>query len=227
VTKRLVFLILLPAFCIGGCDSDDGLSVDPTLASLANCTGAGFGDTAAIFNSCFDLLVAISSPQNTPPNVTYDAQTGVYSVDVDLDDNGTGDITIEGVVTSAFDLTDGIQPGESLDLPWTVTNGPLTGNGDFNINWAQLDLVQITGAGNVSSGQGCGFDVTNLDLSLNPFTIDTIPPVGSMDFDVDDALDLLSGTILMDGTQTATVNADFAGALVTFFIDLNDYQVSW
>jgi hypothetical protein len=225
--KQLALLILLPVLCIGGCNSDGGTPIDPTLQSLADCTGVGFGDTANIFNSCFDLLVAITSPQNTPPNVTYDAQTGAYTVDVDLDDNGTGDITIGGVVTSAFDLTDGIQPGESLDVPWTVTNGPLTGGGAFNINWAQLDLVQITGNGGVASGQSCGFDVTNLDLSLNPFTIDSIPPVGSMDFDVDDALDLLSGTISMDGTQTAIVDADFAGLDVTFYIDLNTYLVSW
>jgi hypothetical protein len=225
--KHLAILILLPVFCIGGCNSDGGTPVDPTLASLADCTGAGFGETAAIFDSVFDLLVAINSPQNTPPNVTYDAPSGAYSVDVDLDDNGTGDITIEGIVTSGFDLTDGIQPGESLDVPWTVTNGPLTGGGAFNINWAQLDLVQITGNGGVASGQSCGFDVTNLDLSLNPFTIDSIPPVGSMDFDVDDALDLLSGTISMDGTQTAIVDADFAGLDVTFYIDLNTYLVSW
>ncbi|MHC4932406.1 MAG: hypothetical protein ACYTGV_09485 [Planctomycetota bacterium] len=220
---RIASLLVLLA--VAGCGEDD-FTPPEGLILAAECTALGLEDVVAVFNGLFDLLGALDDPgAPLPANVDYDPQTGRYTVRIDLDGNGSSDMTVEGTVTlREGDLSDGIDPGDEFDTSWTVSSGPITGDGIFTFRMINATDLSMTGGGTVRSDLSCSFSISETNLVW--VTGSDAGPTGAIDFSGDaGGGETISGTIQFDGSDWATARGTWRGQPVAFRIDLETYEV--
>ena len=212
----LIPLLILP-LALGACSSDDVINaLSPDLLQVAQCTGSSLEELDVIFSEVIGLLGAIGG--TLPGNVTYDDMTGDYTIDSSL-----GPIT--GVVSSTFDISDGVDPGESATATWDLNGGlaqtgGVVGTGTFTVTRPDADTIQVTGGGGLDSG-ACDFTINSFNL-----TIDLAAeggPTGTLGFDATVNGETLDGTMSFDGSDIADVLGTFKGATVNFNIDLNNF----
>lgn len=216
--KRVFLLpfLILP-LTLGACSSDDVIhALSPDLLQVAQCTGTSLEELDNIFSEVVGLLGAIGG--TLPGNVTYDDMTGDYTID-----SVAGPIT--GIVSSTFDISDGVGPGESATATWDLNGGlaqagGVIGTGTFTVTRPDADTVQVTGSGGLENGD-CVFAVNSFDL-----TIDLAAeggPTGTLAFDAIVDGETLDGTMTFDGSDVASVLGAFQGGTVNFSIDLNNF----
>jgi hypothetical protein len=207
--RLLIALSLLLAACGGG-----GSSTDPNLLTAAQCSATGLADLDEVFGEVSGFLASIGG--TLPPNVSYDAGTGDFSITATFG-------TIDGNVASADDISDGIDAGESAGATWSINpvgGATITGSGVFNLARTSATVFGITGNGSVVDG-ACVFNATNTDLVLD--LASALGPVGGFDFNATTPAGPLLGSMSFDGSATAEVDAMFGGIGVTFTIDLDTF----
>lgn len=211
----LLPLLILP-LALGACSSDDVINaLSPDLLQVAQCTGTSLEELDVIFSGVVGLLGAIGG--TLPGNVTYDDMTGDYTID-----SVSGPIT--GVVSSTFDISDGVDPGESASATWDLNGGlaqtGVLGSGTFTVSRPDANTIQVTGSGGLDSG-ACAFTVNSFNLTINLAAEGG--PTGTLAFDATADGETLDGTMTFDGSDIARVLGTFQGATASFSIDLNNF----
>ncbi|HEX5137085.1 MAG TPA: hypothetical protein VFY93_08945 [Planctomycetota bacterium] len=205
-------LLLLPAILLGACGG--GSSTDPNLVTAAQCTATGLEDLDEVFGDVSEFLASIGG--TLPANVTYDDASGDFSITASFG-------TIDGNVTSADDISDGIDAGEAASATWSINPGggaTITGSGVFNLARTAASVFGITGNGSITDGT-CIFNATDTDLVLD--LLSGLGPVGSFDFNATTTTGPIDGTMTFDGSATAVIIATFGGIPVAFTIDLDTF----
>ena len=213
--KKLLPLLLSTCILVAGCGSGDSFNPSPELQAAADCLGLSLEDFALIYNNVLELLDQIGDGV-IPANMTYTIATGAYTMDLAI-----GDIT--GVVTSAANLNDGLDVGESATATWELNGGlagvEQTGEGSFTVARATASRYTVSGFGGLLDGT-CEFEYSSLN-----FTFDTPTGLtGTMLFDATTPDGVLDGTITFNGSPTARIVATFDGVSYTFFIDLATFE---
>jgi len=222
---RMRIASLLFLLAVSGCGDDD-FTPPEGLILAAECTALGMEDVVAISSGLFDLLSVLDNPgAPLPANVDYDSQTGLYAARIDLDGNGSTDMTVEGTVTvRGGDLIDGMDPNDSLDVSWTVSSGPITGSGAFTFRMIDATDLSMTGGGSVQSDQSCALAISDANLLWE--TDSDGGPTGTINFSSDSGSgNSISGTIRFDGSDWATVRGTWRGQPVAFRINFETFEV--
>lgn len=212
----LIPLLILPLI-LGACSSDEIIAaLSPDLLQVAQCTGTSLEELDVIFSEVVGLIGSIGG--TLPGNVTYDDMSGDYTIS-----SVAGPIT--GVVSSTFDISDGVDPGESATATWDLNGGlagtgGVIGTGSFTVVRPDANTVQVTGGGGLENG-GCAFNVNSFSLTIDLGAEGG--PTGTLDFDATVDGETLDGTMNFDGSDIARVLGLFKGGSVSFFIDLNNF----
>ncbi|MHC4162961.1 MAG: hypothetical protein ACYTDU_12115 [Planctomycetota bacterium] len=212
--KRTFLLPLLLSVALSACSSDDIAALDPDLLQIAQCTGLSLEELNTVFEEVLGFVGNIGG--TLPGNVTYDEMTGDYTID-----SIAGPIT--GVVSSADDISDGLDENEAAatwDLNGGLASVGVTGTGAFDMSRPGPDLIQVTGSGSLVD-QDCMFNLTSFNVSLDLSSEGG--PIGDLVFDAMITDGVLNGVMDFDGSDIAGVNGDFNGASVSFRIDLNTF----
>jgi hypothetical protein len=206
-------ILLVPALLLAACGGG-GSDTDPDLLSAAQCTATGLGDLDEVFGEVSDFLASIGG--TLPPNVTYSAATGDFSITASFG-------TIDGNVASTDDISNGIDAGESASATWSINplgGATITGAGVFTLARTAASVFGITGNGSITDG-GCVFNATNTDLDLD--LTSGLGPAGSFNFNGTTPGGPILGSMSFDGSDTASIDAMFRGIGVSFTIDLNTF----
>lgn len=214
--KRLL-PILLPALLLApGCGSGDSFNPSPELLAAGECAGLSLENLVQIYNNVLELLDQIGDG-TIPANMTYNIANGVYTMDLALGDVG-------GVVTSAFNLNDGLGVGESATATWELNGGlagvAVTGEGSFTVARSTASTFNVSGFGGMVDGT-CEFDFSSLNFSV---TTGTGGPVGTIVFEATTPDGILDGTMTFNAGSTARIVATFDGVSYTFLIDLVTFE---
>lgn len=217
--KRLaVLLILILPLPMLGCGGGSS-SFDPTPEQLAAalCASGSLGSLSTVFLDVFEFLGSIGSG-SLPIGATYDDVTGDYSLPTSLG-------TITGTVSSPDDISDGIDPFESVSATWDVNGGivvglSLVGSGVFDVTRSTATVFDITGGGALEE-PGCLFDGSTLDLTLDLNS--SLGPRGSLGFSLTTAGGTYVGTMTFDGSNVARVRGTFNSVAFNFRINLDTF----
>ena len=199
--------LLLVVGCAGGGD-EGGIFVSGPQQQAAECVGLNIDDLEDVVIG----LLLVSDASQLPPGVTYNPQTGAFSVVI----NGVNPLT--GTITGD-DLTDGFQVGESFQAAWNSL-----GSGTFTLTNNSATEIRIQGTGNISSAVACDTQITAVDVLVDPTNPNDLTVTGTIDFlaTVQNG-EIIQGTITFDGTNVAVVTGTFMGNPVMFSISLDDF----
>ncbi len=216
---------LLSLSLVMGCGSGGDVLPDFDLQALSDCTGLTLEQIGAIFESIGDLLEVAEG--GTLPNIVFGPGGGPnsfsFTLFLDLDGDTAFETSIGGAANFSADPLDGIEGGDTVNLQLNSINGAvLTGNGNLRLTFISPDAVQIApGTLSLVGSDGCGMEVTAMDLTLSVSDLVATYPTGTIDFEVGVLGDLLNGTITFDGTPIANV-----GGLVNGLADVDfDFDI--
>jgi hypothetical protein len=214
--KRLLPILLSTFVLLAGCGSGDSFNPSPELQAAADCTGLSLENLVIIYSSVLDLLDEIGDG-TIPPNATYNIATGAYTITLTIGD-------LAGVVSSAFNLNDGLGVGESATATWALNGGlagapTLDAEGSFTVARATASSYTVSGIGGLLD-TGCQFDFSSLN-----FAVDTaVGLTGTIVFDATTPGGVLDGTMTFNASPNARVVATLDGVSYTFFIDLITFE---
>lgn len=214
--KRLLPLFLSTLVLFAGCGSGDSFNPSPELQAAADCTGVSLENLVVIYSAVLDLLDEIGDGV-IPPNATYNIATGAYTITLTIGD-------LAGVVSSAFNLNDGLGVGESATATWQLNGGlagapTLTAEGSFTVARATASNYTVSGTGGLLD-TGCQFDFSSLNFAVST----TAGLTGTIVFDTTTPDGVLDGTMTFNAQPTARVVATFDGVSYTFSIDLVTFE---
>jgi len=251
--RRIAFLLVLPLAACGG--GGGGNTPPPaqltTQQLLEQCLAADLADLSTLIATVQGLL----SAGGTGPQPQFDlvgaVLTGVLPWTVDLDGDQVNDLSgtvfltdAGGAVTIPPALLTLLGGGGSLDLNTILALLPDGTHLNLTFVFDDLDLVhgasgdgdfsaEVTGGAVTSVSGGGTFSSADCDFS---FDFDGLGPEilegggfgsGSVGFDLGVGRDAVGGSIVLDGTNTASVTATRAGsASETFLVDLTTGAVT-
>ncbi|MCK6460339.1 MAG: hypothetical protein L6Q95_10655 [Planctomycetes bacterium] len=245
--RRLAFLLVLP---LSACGGGGGGSTPPpaqltTEQLLEQCLAADLADLSTLIATVQGLLDAGGTGPQPQFDLVSAVLTGKLPWTVDLDGDQVNDLSgtifltdAGGAITLPASLITLLGGGGSLDLDTILALLPdgthvnltfefddldlvngATGDGDLSAEVAGGAVTSVSGGGTFASGQ-CVFD----------FDFDGLGPEilegggfgsGSVGFDLGVGTETVGGSIVLDGTNVATVTATRAGsAPETFLVDL-------
>jgi len=205
----------------GGDDDGGGGQDDFGLAELSACTADAFGAVAYLIDD-FDALIDEINGINRSEVSVYDTSSGAFVLDADLDDDGFDETTVNGqVVAVTGDFTDGLDLDEEIAANWDLLSGPVGGNGQFGYKQLAGNQRNLTGRGFVTLVNGCTWQFSNINLALSP----TAAPTGTFDFTVTIDTNTLAGTVTINPSGIADVDATLNGVGVQFQIDTDDFSL--
>jgi len=171
----LVLLAGMTGGCGGGGDGGNppvAGALGPALEQqLQFCALARTGDLAQILRRIQVLLTAAADPSSAgdlgvaiapsvepgDPPFTYS-----YSIQFDLDGNGSEDATVSGKITFATDPTAGLAVGTTAELSWSLSGaeGNVTGDGSLDLVLGEPGAIEVSGGGSIRDARdGCVFEV--------------------------------------------------------------------
>jgi len=228
--RLLTCLSLLWVFAAGpGCSGSDAepLILDEDFYRLQECAGDGLDHAGGVFEALLDLIDAVADPDSEPPgHVIYHPDTHEFFVGADLDGDDFTEAVVEGTLTTTFELSDGLQTGESVSADWDIGAGvAVAGSGHFEVEMLSSTAVRILGTMAVSDSGGCDFTIQALDFEIETAEGPDVIPTGSIDFEVTSAPDSMTARIEFDGTRYASVTAQYRGSPVSYTLDLETGEV--
>lgn len=213
--KRLLPILLSTFVLLAGCGSGDSFNPSPELQAAADCTGLSLENLVVVYGAVLDLLDEIGDG-TIPPNATYNIATGAYTITLTIGD-------LAGVVSSAFNLNDGLGVGESATAIWELNGGlagaEVTGEGTFTVARATATNYTVSGLGGLLD-TACQFDYSSLNFAVST----TAGLTGTIVFDATTPGGVLDGTMTFNASPNARVVATFDGVSYTFFIDLITFE---
>jgi len=238
-------LVLLMCCACGGGGGVPAAAANLSAQELVEqCVAADLADLAGLLDLLQNFL------DETGPQPQFDLVTGVLTGRVpwtlDLDEDGVadlggtifftdenGDLTIpvddlgallDGDLTDVAAIVAGLE-GNTLHLEFdfdgllTQTPNAATGNGEFTFEFGAAGAVTASGVGHVESGD-CTFDFDFADVGTDLLDA-TEFPVASLNFDLVSGPNSVGGSIELDGTETARVEARAnGGEPEVFLLDL-------
>jgi len=252
--RRIAFLLVLPLAACGG--GGGGGSTPPTAQLttqqlLEECLAADLSDLSTLIATVQGLLSSGGSGPQPQFNLVAAVLTGVLPWTIDLDGDQVNDLSGTVFLTDAggsvtipaalltllggggtFDLNSilALLPdGTHLNLTFVFDDLGLvhgaSGDGDFSAEVNAGAVTSVSGGGTFTSAE-CDFS----------FDFDGLGPEilegggfgsGSVGFDLGVGTDAVGGSIVLDGTNVATVTATRAGsAPETFLVDLTTGAVT-
>ena len=251
---RRILPSLFVAFAVA-CSGGSDTPTDPTNESLSaqqileNCVAFDAADLASLM----EMLQATMANGEGAPEISIDLIGGVlgggvfpYGIDLDLD--GTDDITgtihftnEAGTTTIPFDASDvgsldpsdplgvlaAIEDGTTLHMAFALDSLMLesghgaSGDGAFHMLIDNGAIASTDGEATLGSGD-CAFDVDFADLALGGFLEGTFPDA-MLEYSLDAVEGTVAGSIEFDGTSKVKITASLdGGPAETFTIDLLD-----
>jgi len=205
-------------FLLGGCGGGSGGEASPFSPSqeqAAECIVFNVDDLEDVVIGLLQLGEGVSLTP-LPANITYDDQTGDYTISIQLP--GGGSLPMSGTLTGD-DITDGFAVGETVTATWSAL-----GSGTFTVTNTGGNVIRIQGTGMVSSGVECNSSVT-VDVTVDTTLVDDLVVTGTIDFVATVAGgETVDGTITFDGSSMAEVSGTFQGEAFSFGIDLEEFE---
>ena len=249
---RHILPSLLVAFaiaCSGGGDGTPAATGDALTAQeiLGNCVAFDAADLASLL----EMLQGTLTGAENAPGISLDilggiVGGGVFPYGVDLDTDGTDDITGtihftdgDGAITIPFDLDqlDTLDPNDPLGLLAAIRDGTTLhmsflfdslvlesgngadGEGEFSLLIDGGAIGALAGEATFGSGD-CVFDLSFSELTLGELEPGAYP-VATVDYSLDAVDGKISGSVVLDGTSVARVSASLDGAPAEVFtVDL-------
>ncbi len=220
---------VLGAFVLAGCGGGGGGNgfapiESGALLAPAECLARHVNVLTRLVERMQDLADVLNGSA-LPAGVTQSSATE-YSMSIDLENDGTPEITMDVTIVGGSDVSDGFDDDESITLNLVfqgVIDGTATGI-NFNRLSSDVSILLIAGPISLDDGAGC-------TLSSGSFNVNW--PLGNVGgafpnfvFSSSDGASSMTGTMFLDDdSELLLVNATLDGADVFLAIDLDTFQV--
>jgi hypothetical protein len=222
----LIAVLLLCAL-LGGCDGDDDdfdVLTDQLLLPVALCTALHVNALARFLGRLQELFDVINGAP-LPPGFIENTPLSSYTFTLDFELDGTPDITVDlSIVPDFNDISDGLQPGESIVMNVTFT-GDISGVGESKLAFGTqqgIPILGVTRSFDLTDGGTCTFATIGFNASWVVGDLDTLSP--NFSFTSTENGMVLNANLFLEGDFLLVVG-ELDGVSVGFAIDPEFFNV--